>query len=113
MSRLVYVAGPYTADSAHEVFNNILRARVAAVELWRADRVPIVPHLNSAFMDGVVSYEKFIEGDLEILRAVAKAGGCVLLVGRWEKSKGCIVELEEAQRLNMRIFQTLEGLIGG
>lgn len=93
MSRpLVYIAGPYRGVKEAAVFENIVRAREAAVQLWRMGFVPICPHLNSMLMGGSSSDETFLLGDLDILQRC----DAVLLIAGWNESAGGLAERDFA-----------------
>lgn len=81
---LVFVSGPYRAPSESGVFTNIINARAAAIEIWKAGGVAVCPHLNTAFMGGLMSDDTWLEGDLEMLR---RCDGLHLIEG-WELSVG-------------------------
>lgn len=89
---VVYVAGPYRGACEDAVFGNIVRAREAAGQLWRMGFTPICPHLNSAFMGGVVRDEVFLLADLDIL---ARCDAVVLIQG-WNESGGSLAERDFA-----------------
>ena len=63
---VIYVAGPYRSDSENGVFENIMRARAKAHELWLEGWVVICPHMNTAFMTGD-NPQMYLDGSLEIL----------------------------------------------
>ena len=66
--KVIYVISPYRSKTINGVHENIEVARKAAVKLWRMGFVVLCPHLNSAFMDGVVSDDQFLEAGLELLK---------------------------------------------
>ena len=49
---LIYVAGPYRAPTAWQREQNIHRAREVGVMLARAGAYPVIPHANTAHLDG-------------------------------------------------------------
>jgi len=108
---LVYVAGPYRAETVNGVFDNIAAARAVAVELWQAGFTPVVPHLNSAFMGGVVGDQVILDGDLEILEAISRADGVALFIAGWSYSRGCQIEYEFCQTSAISIFEDVADLI--
>ena len=55
--RVAYIAGAYRGKSENEVYENIQHARRAARKLWEQNFCVICPHLNSAFMGGIDTYE--------------------------------------------------------
>lgn len=84
---IAYISGPYRADAIWKMHANIERARQTAMEYWRKGWAVICPHLNSAFMDGIVPDDAFIEGDLAILRRLDRRDAIVMLPG-WAGSEG-------------------------
>lgn len=98
--KLVYISGPYSAPTINGVHDNIERARAAAVDLWQKGYAVICPHLNSAYMDGVASWETFMEADLLIL---SKCDAIYMLPG-WEKSTGARMELAKAKELGLDVL---------
>ena len=103
---LVYIAGPYRNEKECEVFTNIMEARRVAIALWKGGFIPICPHLNTFFFNGIVKSPKvFIDGDLEIVR---RCDAMVMLDG-WQYSEGAFEENELAHELGMPIFD-LDGM---
>ncbi len=85
---VVYVAGPYRADTINGVHENCERAREFAVGWWRQGFTVICPHMNSRFMDGIVSDETFLAGAIQLmLRA-----DIVSMMPGWEESQGAMDE---------------------
>lgn len=98
--KLVYVSGAYRSNCPNGVWENINRAREAAVKLWNQGYAVICPHTNSIFMDGVNTDTTFLDGDLEILRRC----DCIYMLKGWYKSQGATAELELAKHLNKEII---------
>jgi len=86
--KVCYVAGPYRSTTEAGVQRNIEAARDVAIQLWQAGFSVICPHLNTAFMGGIVPDETFLAGDLGIL----KRCDLVVTVGEWWDSAGAIGE---------------------
>ena len=103
-----YIAGPYRSNTINGIAENIARARAVAARCWSLGFTTFCPHINSAFMDGVVSDEKFLSGDLEILTTLAMSSrGCVIvLVDEWERSNGTKKEIEHAKDMGVRVFNS-------
>lgn len=91
--RLVYIAGPYRADTIHQVYHNIQTAREYALEVWRTGNAALCPHTNSGLMDGAASDEVFLEGGKRMLSAC----DIMLVLPGWEQSKGTKSEVLYAQ----------------
>jgi len=102
--KVVYVAGPYTAPTDWERKQNIRRAETICAELWKRGYWGLCPHMNTAFFSGICNEQVFIDGGLEFLRR----SDCVILVEGWEKSKGTLGEIEEAEKFGIPIYRTLE-----
>jgi len=89
--KLVYVAGPYRGPTILHVIRNILRARRAALTVWRAGGVALCPHLNTAFFDDSLA-DTWLAGDIELVRR----SDAVWVIGGWHRSAGALAEAVEA-----------------
>ena len=98
---VVFISGPYRSNKGiYGVAENIERAKQVAMKYWKQGSAVICPHLNSAFMDGVVSDRIFLEGDKEIL----KRCDFIVMMQGWEKSAGASAELKEARKLKKKVI---------
>ena len=95
--KLVYVAGPYRADTDDEVYENIQRARQRAKRHWQKGHAVFCPHLNTAFFSGVVPEEQFVKAGLLFLSKC----DIVALPPNWELSRGTIEEVALAEELGL------------
>jgi hypothetical protein len=102
--KLVYISGPYSADTPNGVYENIQRARRAATRFLQAGQAFICPHLNTQFMDGLASYDQFMAVDLEILNRC----DAIALMPGWDKSKGARIEAEAAASAGKEAIQVPE-----
>ncbi len=100
MKRVLYLAGPYRADCENNLFENIMRARVKARELWHEGWVVICPHTNSMFMGDKDDWQLFLDGCLELVR---RSDAIYMLAG-WSKSEGSKQELTLAKELGKEII---------
>jgi len=89
----------------NEVYWNINGAREVAEAILRLcpGWFPIVPHMNTAFMDGLVDDQVFLEGDLEILR---RCDG-IYLMPFWKESKGAKAEYRFALKNKIPVYRSL------
>lgn len=101
--KVIYVAGPYRADTERGVLENIRRAEAVAIEVWQSGHVALTPHLNTRFFGGICPDSVWLEGALELLR---RCDG-MILVPRWKKSSGTLAEIEEANRLGIRVVHNV------
>jgi hypothetical protein len=98
--KVVYISGPYSNKDIGKQRLNITKALVVAEKYWKLGYAVICPHTNSAWMDEVVPYEQFMEGDLEIL----KRCDIIVMMEQWNKSKGASKEREFAYKLKKKIL---------
>ena len=106
--KLIYVAGPYTAEDMLERERNIFRARAAGVVLVQAGYYPVIPHSNTANMDEYADPAWWYAATLEVLR---RCDG-VLLVEGWSTSEGAIVEAAEAETHGIPVLTLADFLQG-
>ncbi len=100
MKKVIYVAGPYRAETEWQVVQNIRRAEETALELWKMGWVVICPHKNTAMFGGALPDEVILEGDLELLRRC----DAIYLMKGWQLSDGASREREYARHHNMPLF---------
>lgn len=97
---VAYVLGPLTAPTTNDLHNNIQNARDAAIFGWRSGYAVICPHLNSAYMQGIMPEEAFLSGGLELL----ERADLIITVPGHEQSPGSIIELTHANVLKKEII---------
>lgn len=97
---LVYVAGPYRADTAWGRERNIYAAKTWGVALAKAGAYPVIPHANTAHFDGEAPDEFWLNGTLALLR---RCDGVVLIDG-WFRSTGARDEMLAAREWNIPIL---------
>ncbi len=107
--KLVYVAGPYRAKTIHQVKANVRAAELRAEDVVRAGHYPIVPHLCTAYLDGLAPDEHFLAGTLEAMRRCDE----VWLTEGWEHSHGTRLEIAEAWRLGKDVYDEHDDLLMG
>jgi len=105
--KVIYVAGPYTAKDDWVRKQNIYKAEQINAWLWAEGYYSICPHMNTAFFGGLCTERGFLEGGLEFLRR----SDAVVLVTGWEKSIGTLVEIEEAKKLGIPVYDGLENFM--
>ena len=100
--KIIYTAGPITTDHANYRWQFHMVAREYAFKIWQKGHVALCPHMNTMFMDDPsIPAGVFYEGDLEMIRRCCD--GMLMLPG-WRDSKGSVKELEEAEKLGIKIF---------
>ena len=98
--KVIFVSGPYRADTRSEIGLNIQRAEKVAKKLWVEDWAVICPHMNSAHFDGTVSDHHFLEGGIEILTRC----DAIYMMRDWQDSVGSMAEHAVAMELDMEII---------
>jgi nucleoside 2-deoxyribosyltransferase len=101
--KVVYIAGPFRANSAWDVERNIRRAEELALWVWRAGAVALCPHTNTRFFQGAADDDIWLKGDLELLRRC----DAVLLVASRETSAGTLDEILYACDNGIPVFNYL------
>lgn len=101
--RLIYLSGPYRAPTINGIYENIQRARAAALHVLKSGDFPIVPHLNTAFMDGIIEDESFLQGDLEVLSRLDHRKDLVVMLDGWKASEGSRRERDRALELGLLV----------
>jgi hypothetical protein len=97
---IIYIAGPFRAATHWQIKRNILRAEELGILVAEAGAMPFIPHANTGSFHGLLSEDFWLDGTLELLR---RCDGVALVRG-WELSMGATAERQEAQRLDMPVF---------
>jgi hypothetical protein len=105
---VVYIIGPYRAPHEYQVHKNIHRARTVAVRLLELGAMPVCPHLNTAWMGGVVPDGEILDGDLELLK---RCDGAVA-IENWASSEGSTDEMHLVQSRAMPCCVVLPEALG-
>ncbi len=98
--KIVYIAGPYRAPTVNGIHNNIAEARKRMEWAWLNGWIPLCPHTNSAFTDGLVSDVVILAGCLKLL-SVCDA---ILLIRGWGNSVGTVRERNLAVQLGLEVI---------
>ncbi len=106
--KIVYIAGPFRADSAWSIEKNIRRAEALSLEIWRLGAACICPHTNSRFFQGAAPDDVWLRGYLEIL----KRCDALLTARKWDESDGALAEVEFARARGIPVFHFLEDVEG-
>lgn len=99
--KVIYIAGPYTGTDVYDTHMNIQEAEYYAAAVWEHGGAALCPHKNTAYMDGITSYDKFLEGCIEMMRRC----DAVWLMLNWEESKGAVREMEVAKAENLKVLK--------
>lgn len=107
---VVYVAGPYTADSEAGIEANIQRATWAAAAIMEAGYYPFVPHFSKAIDDyhhdhtgERIPWERWMDWSCVFL----VSSQAMYVVG---ESVGTCIEMRIARELGIPIVTTIDDL---
>lgn len=98
--KVVYIAGPYSADTIWKTKTNIQAAEKLSAQLWMMGAAVICPHINSGFFDGIIPYRSFLKGYLEVLSRC----DFLVVLSTYEDSSGTMKEIDKAKRLGKPVY---------
>lgn len=98
--KLIYIAGPFTADKWWKVLQNIRRAENMALKVAEMGAMPVCPHTMTGNFWGLQTEQFWYEGTLKLL-SVCDA---VIFLKNWQQSSGSCDEHNKAKELKMPIF---------
>lgn len=104
--KVIYVAGPFRAATPWLIEQNVRRAEIACLDIWRMGMVPICPHTQTRYFQGSAPDAAFLDGTLEMMRRC----DAILVLSDWAQSDGTKGEIKEADRLGLPVFYRLSSL---
>ena len=104
--KVVYLAGPYRAETEYEVHVHIQEAEHLALQVWQCGGICICPQKNTAYFGGALPDAVWLEGDLEL---VCRADAVIMASG-WQGSSGAVQERALALELGKPIFESIDEL---
>src|SRR4051812_23871364 len=105
---VIYIAGPFRAENAWEIEQNIRRAEELALACWRAGFAVICPHTNTRFFQGAAPDEVWLEGYIELLK---RCDAVLVVLPNWDNSEGTQVEIKTAKESNIPVFYSFTELV--
>ena len=103
----VYIIGPYRADNAWEIEQNIRRAEELALQVWRLGTAGVLcPHTNTRFFQGAADDDIWLRGYIALLARMDAA----ITVPGWEQSSGSLDEVAFCGDKEIPVFHTLAEL---
>ena len=102
--KLVYLAGPYTAENDWLVFMNVVTARVWAEDVMRRGYAVYSPHAQN--FASSMSWDDIMDRDIEVL---SRCDMLVMLPG-WEESRGSQMEHRYAVEHEIPIYESVYDL---
>lgn len=103
---VVYIAGPYSADTKREVRDNISEAIEVAGDIRQSGYSAIVPHLESLHNENCISEEDWLEHGLSLLRRCS----AVFDFRRGRRSRGTEIEVSLATMLGIPVVTSIGAL---
>lgn len=103
---VVYVAGPFRADNAWEIEQNIRRAETEALRVWQMGVAAVCPHANNRFYQGAADDDVWLAGDLKMLERC----DAMLLVDGWQNSIGAVIEKRHAEEHGIPVLADIADL---
>ncbi len=101
---VVYISGPYRANTINEIVQNIRVAEYYSGLMWKVGAVAICPHKNTALMDGLIPDEKWLDGDITIIERLDPWKDFILMLPGWENSQGAQRERARAMKLDVAVL---------
>ena len=98
--RLIYTAGPITADTDWEREQNIRRAEEISLAIMKLGAAVFCPHTQARFFNGEMPWEEWIKRDLEVLSRC----DAIFMIPNWKNSKGATAEHAFAKEHGMKIL---------
>jgi len=108
--KLIYIAGPYTAEDVYLRRQNILRAERAAREVFRQGYIPVIPHSIGDALETGEKFKHFKHSDWMqklCLPLLSRCDGIFLIPG-WQESKGATIEFNFARENKIPVFDKIE-----
>lgn len=105
--RIVYVAGPFRAQTPWEVEKRVRTAEEASLLLWNSGVINLCPHLLGRHFDKAIADSDILAGMLEL---ASRCDGIFMLPG-WERSSGSKAELAFMQKLGKAVFYDVQAVV--
>ena len=101
--RIVYVAGPFRAETQRQREMNARLAEDVALMVWEAGALAICPHRNSGQFYGAIPEDVVIEGYREL---VGRCDALVLCLSdvQCDMSRGVAAEVSAARKTGVLTF---------
>jgi len=101
--KVIYIAGPFRADNAWAVEQNIRKAESLGMAVAKMGHAYLCPHTNSRFFDGTITDKYWLEMTMELMRRC----DAVLVAPEYQGSEGTEGEIVEAWNIGMSVFYNL------
>jgi hypothetical protein len=109
MRPLVYVSSPYTATSEQLMAVNTQRAITYGAQVRDTGATPLVPHVSIIPFPGLSAKEAWGPAMQDCLTMLSRSDAMLLCPG-WEESRGCRMELIQAEQWQIPVFYNIQDL---
>jgi len=98
MSKLIYIAGPYTAPTEELVKANVRRAEEVGQEVLLLEFIPVIPHKITSHWDswGKLTHWTHTEWIFKFCKPLLLRCDGILLIEGWTESHGAKLEHDMA-----------------
>ena len=97
---IVFIVGPYRADSAWKIEQNVRRAESVALEVWKAGHVAVCAHAMTRYYQDELPDDVWLSG----IRRIMARCDAILCVSGWLNSEGSVLEVAVAREHGMPIY---------
>lgn len=98
--KMLYIAGPYRADTPWLIEQNIRNAEEVAILVAKIGAIPVCPHSMYRFFQGSLPDEFWLGATLGLLK---KCDG-IVMIPWWKESSGSRGEHDYAKAHSIKIF---------
>lgn len=106
MKKVIFVSGPFRAETAWEIEQNVRRVEVVTLEISRMGAIALAPHLLTRYFQDELPDEFWMTGAIELL----KRSDAIFMVPGWESSIGSLAERQIALDRGMPVFENFKRL---
>lgn len=113
MSKLIYIAGPYTADTEELVKANVRRAEEVGQQVLLRGFIPIIPHKISSHWDtwGILTHWTHDDWLQAFCMPLLLRCDAILLIEGWESSKGATKEKAVAIYNGLAVYYNVTDVV--
>lgn len=104
--KLVFISGPFRATTTWDVEQNVRAAEAFAAEILRLGALPVCPHTNTRFFNGLGDDGAILDGYLKLMDRC----DAVFALPTWNESFGARAEITRAGGSGMPLFGRLKDL---
>ena len=98
----VYIAGPFRAENAWEIEQNIRHAEEWGLRVAEMGCAPLIPHTNTRFFHGTMTDQFWLDATMALLRITDAA----FFIPGWVKSTGAKAEFEISPKVAIQMADT-------